>query len=97
MMLRKQTFVEVGGLREAFRTIYQDVDLCLRLRARGKRILFTPRAVLYHFESQSRGKNYDLLDRALILDLWGKSIGNGDPYLSPNLNVDSVSYELAGL
>ena len=94
MALRTETFLEVGGFREAFRTIYQDVDLCLRLRAQGKRILYTPRAVLYHYESHSRGNKYDVLDRALILDLWGKVIAAGDPYFNSNLDANSPSYEL---
>jgi GT2 family glycosyltransferase len=97
MALRTETFREMGGLREAFRTIYQDLDLCLRLRARGKRILYTPRAVLYHCESRTRGKEYDVLDRALILDLWGKVIAAGDPYFNPNLDASSPSYELLEL
>jgi GT2 family glycosyltransferase len=97
MALRTETFREMGGFREAFRTIYQDLDLCLRLRARGKRILYTPRAVLYHCESRTRGKEYDVLDRALILDLWGKVIAAGDPYFNPNLDASSPSYELLEL
>jgi GT2 family glycosyltransferase len=85
MLLRKETFLEVGGFCESFRTVYQDVDLCLRLRAKGKRIIYTPRAVLYHHESRTRGSRYDTLDRALILDLWGKEIAAGDPYFNGNL------------
>lgn len=94
MMLRRELFLETGGFREEFRTIYQDVDLCLRLRTQGKRILYTPRAVLYHHESHSRGNKYDVLDRALILDLWSKVISAGDPYFNPNLDANSLSYEL---
>jgi GT2 family glycosyltransferase len=97
MALRTETFLELGGFREAFRTIYQDVDLCLRLRARGKRILYTPHAVLYHYESHSRGNRYDVLDRALILDLWGKVIAAGDPYFNSNLDASSRGYELLEL
>lgn len=94
MALRRTTFLELGGFREDFRTIYQDVDLCLRLRARGMRILYTPRASLYHHESLSRGNRYDALDRALILDLWGKVIAAGDPYFNSNLDPRSLSSKL---
>lgn len=92
MALRTETYLEMGGFREAFRTIYQDLDLCLRLRARGMRIIYTPRAVLYHCESPTRGNRYDALDRALILDLWGKVIAAGDPYYNSNLDANSPSY-----
>ncbi len=91
MALRRETYVLLGGLREEFRTIYQDVDFCLRLRARGMRILYTPRASLYHHESGSRGNQYDALDRALLLDFWGKVIADGDPYFNSNLDTNTVS------
>lgn len=86
LAMRREKFLEMGGFREAFRTIYQDLDLCLRLRAEGLRIIYTPRASLYHHESRSRGKTYDPLDRALLLDRWGKTIAAGDPYLNRNLD-----------
>ena len=94
MALRRETYVALGGLREEFRTIYQDVDFCLRLRARGMRILYTPRASLYHRESLSRGNHYDALDRALLLDFWGKVIADGDPYFNSNLDTNTVSPKL---
>jgi GT2 family glycosyltransferase len=94
MVLRRETYLEMGGLREEFRTIYQDVDFCLRLRARGMRILYTPRASLYHHESLSRGNKYDALDRALLLDFWGKVIADGDPYFNRNLDANTVSAKL---
>ncbi len=96
MMLRREDFLNCGGFREEFRTIYQDLDLCLRLRSEGKRVLFTPRARLYHHESVSRGREYDSLDRALILDFWGKSIAAGDPYFNCNLDSRSVSPKALG-
>ncbi|MDR3702237.1 MAG: glycosyltransferase family 2 protein [Candidatus Sulfopaludibacter sp.] len=94
MALRRETYIELGGFREEFRTIYQDVDFCLRLRARGMRILYTPRASLYHQESLSRGNKYDPLDRALLLDFWGKVIADGDPYFNCNLDMNTVSAKL---
>ena len=33
---------------------YNDVDLCLKIRAAGLTIVYEPAAVLYHFESRSR-------------------------------------------
>ena len=37
---------------------FNDVDFCLRVRALGYRVLFTPYAELYHYESKSRGDVY---------------------------------------
>ena len=97
MMLRRETYLQAGGFREEFRTIYQDLDLCLRLRAQGGRILYTPRAMLYHHESLSRGKEYDSMDRALLLDFWGKVIASGDPYFNCNLDAQSVTPKLLAM
>ena len=48
----------VGGLdAENLAVAFNDVDLCLRLRAAGYRILWTPFAELYHLESASRGQD----------------------------------------
>src|SRR5262245_38257142 len=38
-MLRRADYEAAGGLNELFATHYQDVDFCLRLRERGRRIL----------------------------------------------------------
>ena len=94
MALRRETYLAMGGLREEFRTIYQDVDFCLRLRATGMRILYTPRASLYHHESLSRGNKYDAVDRALLLDFWGKVIADGDPYFNSNLDTTTIAPKL---
>ena len=45
-MIRKTLFEKVGSFNEHFFTAYQDVDLCLRLRARGLRVIYNPQALL---------------------------------------------------
>jgi GT2 family glycosyltransferase len=45
LMIRKSVFQEVNGFDGSrFERAFADVDLCLRLRARGYRHVFTPRA-----------------------------------------------------
>ena len=45
-----------GGLDEEHLAVaYNDIDLCLRAREAGLRVVFTPYAVLHHHESVSRG------------------------------------------
>jgi GT2 family glycosyltransferase len=46
-------YLELGGLDEGFWNGYEDVDYCLKVRARGLRVLYDGEAVLTHFESQS--------------------------------------------
>ncbi|MGO4441175.1 glycosyltransferase family 2 protein [Rhizobium sp. RAF56] len=80
VMLRKSDYDAVEGLCELYQTHYQDVDMCLRLRAIGRRNIYTPRTRLIHHESATRGSAYDNIDRALLLDCWGSEIRAGDPY-----------------
>ena len=77
---------------ENYGTHYQDVDLCLRIRAAGLRNLFTPRAVVRHDEGVTRGSRYDHLDRALFLERWGETVEAGDPYYNPALSLAGADY-----
>jgi O-antigen biosynthesis protein len=95
MMMRRDVYESVSGFNEHFFTAYQDVDLCLKVRRQGKRIIFTPRAEFIHHESASRGQYYDHVDRHLLLDYWEPLIKAGDPYFNPNFNVQACDYSLA--
>jgi GT2 family glycosyltransferase len=94
LMTCRETYIESGGLSEYYATHYQDVDFCLRLRKRGLRILFTPRTRLIHHEGVSRGSEYDILDRALLLDRWKAVIDRGDPYYNPNFSLETTDYRV---
>jgi GT2 family glycosyltransferase len=94
MLVRREVYRELGGLDVHFATHYQDVDFCLRIRGKGLRNLFTPRSVLIHHESSSRGAQYDRLDRALLLDRWAETIARGDPYYNPWLSLAGADYRV---
>ena len=88
-------FAEVGGLDAVNLPIaFNDVDLCLRLRAAGKRILWTPFATLTHWESKSRGSDH-LPDRIHRFNAevdymkarWDREL-RSDPFFSANLSLD---------
>ena len=51
LLVRRSTFEDLGGFDIQLRTAYQDVDLCLRVRGLGQRILYVPTATLLHLES----------------------------------------------
>jgi len=80
LMIRRSDCDAVGGLSELFASDYQDVDLCLAVSQHKKRVLCTPNTRLIHHESMTRGDDYDLVDRALLIDRWGDRIADGDPY-----------------
>jgi GT2 family glycosyltransferase len=75
--------------------------LCLRLQAKGLRILFTPHAVLDHLESVSRGEDLrpEHVARArreveVMRQRWGARLLH-DPYYSPNLSLQTEQEALA--
>lgn len=84
LMVRRDRYLALGGLEEAYAQIYQDADFCLRLRETGLACLFAANVTLRHHESVSRGGDYDFVDRAIFLDRWGDVIAAGDPYYNPN-------------
>ena len=54
LMTRATVLREVGGFAPEFPLNYNDIDYCLRVSARGYRVVFTPYARLFHLESVSR-------------------------------------------
>lgn len=94
LMMRREDYMRSGGLVEYYGTHYQDVDLCLRFLTCGRRIVYVPYAVLIHYEGATRGREYDHLDRALLLDTWGDVINRGDPYYNPNFSLDAADYSI---
>lgn len=48
LFIRSEVFFEVGGLDASFFAHMEEIDLCWRLNARGKRIVCIPQSVVYH-------------------------------------------------
>ena len=94
LMTRKAVFDEAGGLDEALPVDFNDVDYCLRLRAAGYRIVFTPYAELVHHESASFGRRVQSpAEAALMRERWGNVLER-DPYYNPNLSKLFSDYRL---
>jgi GT2 family glycosyltransferase len=101
LVVRRSVYGEVGGMDERLAVALNDVDFCLKVRARGYRNLYTPFAELYHHESASRG--HDLTpeqkaraerEKALVLERWGPELER-DPAYNPNLTLLDESWGLA--
>ncbi|MCC6763595.1 MAG: glycosyltransferase family 2 protein [Deltaproteobacteria bacterium] len=86
LMARREVFDAIGGFDEALPVNSNDVDLCLRLRARGYLVVYTPHAVVRHYESQTRGTRAVSEDVWLMMRRWRQVLPN-DPYYSPNLTM----------
>ena len=53
MAVRRSMFDQLGGFDEGYWNGYEDVDLCLNVRAHGGRVIYCPKARLTHLESAS--------------------------------------------
>ena len=101
LVIKRTMWDHVGGLDEGFAVAYNDVDLCLRLRDKGYRVIWTPFARLYHQESASRSYEHTPeklarlnTEKAKLNKRWAKII-NQDPYFNPNLSLTSTDCQLA--
>ncbi|MEG2164929.1 MAG: glycosyltransferase, partial [Ruthenibacterium sp.] len=99
LLVKTSVFDAVGGLDEGFTVAFNDVDFCLRIRAAGYRIAYTPYAELYHYESKSRGLDekdktkrirFDA-ERARLKERYGDALLR-DPYYNPNLTLDREDF-----
>lgn len=56
LILPTSLWRELGGLSEEYRPAYfEDTDLCFKVKAAGKKLIYNPFAVVYHFEGVSNG------------------------------------------
>lgn len=100
LAVTREKFEAVGGLdAEAFPVDFNDIDLCLRLGARGWKAVWTPRAVLAHHESVSRGPSVGAA--RIRFDAEGdrfaarwRAVIRDDPYYHPAFSVTTFGEEL---
>lgn len=99
LMVRRALYDELGGMdADAFPLICGDLDLCLRVRAAGYLIVWTPNAVVLHKESSSlRTVPPDTFarqrDSALhaMYQRWLPALAN-DPAYNSNLSLQSTEF-----
>lgn len=102
MMIPRRVWDEVEGLDEGFAVAFNDVDLCMKIRAKDYLIVFTPFAEAYHYESKSRGLEDTPEKRRRFMgeidrfyDKWQDVLDAGDPYYNPNFSLDKEDFSLA--
>ena len=75
MAVREDVFHQLGGFDEGFRNGFEDVDFCLRVKASGYRVIYQPKSVLTHLESQTESrKDCDHDNRDRFLKKWREVI-----------------------
>jgi O-antigen biosynthesis protein len=93
LLVRRTTFEEAGGFDETLPVAFNDVDLCIRIRRSGARIVWTPTVEMYHHESFTLGHHDSAQRRGEFLhavmamrERW-KDVLEADPCYNPNLSL----------
>ncbi|HET7488902.1 MAG TPA: glycosyltransferase family 2 protein [Acidimicrobiales bacterium] len=93
MLVRRDAFDAVGGLDEDLAILFNDVELCLRMRDAGYVVVYTPFAELFHYESKTRGFTAEAPEVDLMRRRWSRLIDR-DPYFNPNLDARRADFAL---
>jgi GT2 family glycosyltransferase len=93
MMTPTHLYQDLGGFDPEFSLNYNDIDYCLRVIDAGRRVVYTPYAQLYHFESASKTGIYPH-EVAKFLARWGERYPV-DPFYHPHLSQRGVDYHIA--
>lgn len=84
-MTPREVFEEVGGLTRELPLNFNDVDYCLKVYASGRRIIYDPDTILYHFESSTRIPEVKAWEESRLTDRWSSLVAL-DPYGNPNMS-----------
>ena len=101
IMTPKSIYDEVGYMNEKYKVAFNDIDFCLKIREKGKLIVYNPYVQFIHYESKSRGledtpekqaRFKTEIDR--FYENWQDFLDKGDPYYNKNLRLDNDQYAI---
>lgn len=103
LMISREVFDEVRGLDERFKVAFNDTDLCMRVRKAGYRVVYNPKACLFHHESKSRGTDEQSPEKLKRFNgesmrfqkLYCRELTLGDPYYNFNLEKTNDDFVAA--
>jgi len=81
--IRKNVFEALGRFDEKYIIEFQDIDLCMRARQAGYKVVYVPQSVAYHVCSATRGAprmKEALNDRGLFIERYYDQLTHADPF-----------------
>jgi GT2 family glycosyltransferase len=105
LAIRRETFLAQEGFDATGLPIaHSDIDLALKLRSSGLKILWTPHVTLRHFESKSRGLDHldpekaarNRAERRLLTERWGAAL-SAEPSLNPFWHQATLPFRLLSM
>lgn len=93
MVVRRDLFEKISGFDETLSVGFNDVDLCIKIRQTGARIIWTPTVEMYHHESSAFGSHNSprceaqfQRDVKKMRERWGDVL-DADSCYNPNLSL----------
>ncbi len=93
LLIGRELFEACGGFDEGYRNGYEDVDLCLAVRARGRKVMCCTSAFIYHYGQISEGRTADDPGNAARFAAKWKDrirVDEGDYYRADALQIPAV-------
>ncbi len=84
LMTPRDVFEELGGLTTTLPVNFNDIDYCLKVHSSGRRIVYDPDLVLFHFESSTRDPVVEAWEVERMVDRW-QQVAAVDPFGNPNM------------
>ncbi|NOY77249.1 MAG: glycosyltransferase [Calditrichaeota bacterium] len=79
LALSKELFFQVGLFDESYLNGLEDIDLCLKVKKLGKKIIYQPKSQLIHFTSKTEGRqDYMEKNKEIFLKKWISFIKRDD-------------------
>ena len=102
LAVRREVFAGAGGFdAEHLPVAFNDIDLCLKIRALGLQVIWTPQADLIHRESASRGSDLEARhaerfarEAAWMRTRWG-GVLKADPFYGLNMDLSGGDWRPA--
>jgi len=76
--IKRELYLDLGGMDDNLPIAYNDIDLCMKVNQANYKVLYTPYAKLYHYESKTRGYDTTLEkqlieynERCYFINKWG--------------------------
>ncbi|MFC5675855.1 glycosyltransferase family 2 protein [Aeromicrobium endophyticum] len=82
--MRADVFHDAGGFTEQLPINFNDIDLCLKVRRNGLRLVWLCRTVLWHFESISRSTTVHKYEVELMVKRWGPYASRREKFFTRN-------------
>ena len=94
MMVDRELFEALGGFEESYRSGFEDSDFCQRAIRAGRVPIYTPSpTVISHQPPHAARARFDVIDRALFVDLHYDELREGDRFYNRGFKRDRASFE----